>query len=108
MALNNGHDMHHAALLWRNGKLIRIGINGREGAKFKRFFVTGPPVSYEAHAETDALLRAQRGDTLEVMRWLSTGELSMSRPCNMCQSRIRQKNLSGVRYTNRDGDWVIL
>ena len=108
MALNNGHDMHHAALLWRNGKLIRIGINGREGAKFKRFFVTGPPVSYEAHAETDALLRAQRGDTLEVMRWLSTGELSMSRPCNMCQSRIRQKNLSGVRYTNWDGDWVIL
>ena len=105
MALNNEHDAHHAALLWRAGKLIRIGINGRESAKFRRFFDSGPPINYEAHAETDAMLRAQHGDRLEVLRWLNTGELSMSKPCSACASKIRQAKLASVRYTDWEGQW---
>lgn len=108
MALNNGHEYHHAALLWRRGKLIRIGINGWESSKFRRHFQAVPPIVYESHAETDALLRARRGDTLEVLRWLKNGDLAMSRPCENCQSKIRQSNLSSVRYTNMDGVWECL
>lgn len=107
MALNNDDPFHLAALLWRRGKLIRIGINGREGKVFQRFYSKGTDGqrAYCAHAEMDALLHAKPGDRLEVIRWLKDGTVANAKPCRFCMSWIRRSQISSVRYTNYLGQW---
>ena len=107
MALANGQSFHLAALLWRRGKLVRIGINGRVNRSFKRYYGSGSTCS-ESHAEMDALLYAEPGDYLEVIRWSAKGERTMAKPCRFCQAWIKRIPLSRVRYTNAKGEWEYL
>lgn len=54
----------------------------------------------------EALLDAEPGDRLEVMRWHRDGvTLSMAHPCPHCLRRIRQKGIVNVRYTDWQGEW---
>jgi len=107
MARCNGEDFHIAAFLYRNGKLIRIGINGSKcSPRFVRHYKNG--IAYSAHAEMDALSVAKPGDTLIVIRWLKNGERVMAKPCRFCQSKIKQAKLSSVKYTNIEGKFEIL
>lgn len=106
MALNNGHQFHLAALLWRRGKLIRIGINSdRSNPSFTRFYEDG--TSSCTHAEMDALEVARPGDYLEVIRWKKNGKIAMAKPCEYCQLRIRRLDIN-VRYTDEHGKWARL
>lgn len=107
MALNNGHDFHLAALLWRRGKLIRIGINSdRIDPANIRYFEDGDNACC-THAEMDALSVARPGDYLEVMRWKANGKKAMAKPCDYCQMRIRRLDIN-VRYTDEQGKWARL
>lgn len=106
MALNNGEDFHLAALLWRRGKLIRIGINGRESKLFQRYYSkdNNHQHAFCAHAEMDALTMAQPGDYLEVLRWTKDGNLANSHPCRFCRKWIRRTRVQ-VRFINQLGEW---
>lgn len=106
MAFNNGNSFHLAALLWRDNKLVRIGINGRSGNRFRRYYRDGS-VAFCSHAETDAMLRAEPGDLLEVIRWNARGQRAMAKPCRYCQKLIRRLGVR-VRYTNYQGKWEYL
>ena len=106
LACANGQDHHLAALLWRRGKLIRIGTNGKQSAAFKKYYSGDQSnTSYFSHAESDALLRSESVDRLEILRWTKRGILTMAKPCEFCQSLIRQSELASVRYTNWEGQW---
>ena len=106
MAMNNGDALFHlAALLWRKNKLIRIGINSkRHRPEFIRHYSKSPPSCMSAHAEMDAMLSAEPGDTLYVIRWLKSGQIAMAKPCKYCQQRIKRLKLK-VFYTNEKGEW---
>lgn len=107
MALNNGQQYHLAALLWRRGKLLRIGINSdKTDPSFTRYFTDGEAACC-THAEMDALTVARPGDYLEVMRWKTNGKLAMACPCEYCQIRIRRLDIN-VRYTDEQGKWAWL
>jgi hypothetical protein len=107
MALNNGQEYHLAALLWRRGKLLRIGINSnRADPSHTRYFEDGDSACC-THAEMDALCVARPGDYLEVMRWKPNGKLAMAKPCEYCQLRIRRLDIN-VRYTDENGNWARL
>ena len=106
MAMSNDQPFHLAALLWRRGKLIRIGTNGRQSKIFKKFYSgTQSNISFFSHAEADALRYSQIGDRLEIYRWDARGNPTMAKPCTFCQSLIRQCSLHSVRYTNWQGEW---
>lgn len=105
MAMNNFEPFHLAALLYRNNKLVRIGINGaRHRPEFMRFYSNKRNKAYSCHAEMDAILMAKPGDRLEVMRWLANGSLANARPCVHCRRRIKRLGLI-VNFTNKNGEW---
>lgn len=107
MALSNGQDFHLAALLWRDNKLIRIGINGiRSSPSFRRYYSDGD-IAECSHAEMDALQFYKYGDRLEVLRWTKNGNLAMAKPCRYCMKRIKHLDVK-VRYTNSKGNWETL
>lgn len=106
MAMNNGQEFHLAAILWRKGKLIRIGINStKTDPSFQRYYSNGHSTC--AHAEMDALQVAKSGDYLEVMRWNPYGEVMNAKPCGFCQLRIKRFGVN-TRFTNKEGKWTSL
>ncbi len=105
-ALNNGRLYHLAAILRRNKRVVRIGVNSsKTHPKYKRQYPDGTWGSH-MHAEMDVLRFAQPGDELEVMRFKKSGDgLTMAKPCSECQNFIRQSQIRKVRFTNDAGEW---
>ena len=101
----NGHPLHLAAGLYRRGRLVTIGVNGRNGKPFRRWYVNGE--AFCSHAETAALLSARRGDHLDVARFTLDGQVRMAKPCRRCEKKIRRLGVL-CRYTDNDGCWRIL
>lgn len=66
------------------------------------------------HAEIDAIVKIPRQirhkAKVFVMRFLKTGELSMAKPCPMCQKFITEQGINprNVFYTSWDGAWCRL
>jgi hypothetical protein len=87
-------------------KPVTIGIPSRTQCEtFTRVNpYTGSPNSF-LHAEMEALLQSQPGDSLEVLRWRADGTLSMAHPCPFCLALICKKQISHVRYTDWTGAW---
>lgn len=107
-ALANGRNHHLAAVLWRKRKPVRIGTNrNKTHPRAVRTFEDNSQAAC-LHAEMDALIAAQPGDTLEVLRWLKDGRLTMAKPCEHCQKWIRESRIRKVRYTNWEGQWETL
>ncbi len=104
-ALSNGRGHHLAAVLWRKRRPVRVGINrNKTHPKARRTFSGGHEAAC-LHAEMDALIAAQPGDVLEVMRWLKDGSLTMAKPCEHCQRWIKASGVRKVRYTDWNGQW---
>lgn len=108
-ALTNGGEFHHAAILWRRNKHVATGINGEKHSdRFWCYFSDTPVgescVSISCHAEMAVLRYAKPGDLIEVMRWRNDGTMTISRPCHLCQIRIKRIGLR-VRYTDKKGLW---
>lgn len=105
-AINNGRNYHLAAILRRNGKVIRIGENtNKTHPRFKREYPDGTWASH-MHAEMNVLRFAQPGDELEVLRFESfSHKRTMAKPCCFCMNEIKKAGIKKVRYTNWNGDW---
>jgi deoxycytidylate deaminase len=109
LALNNGRTYHVAAILIRNGRVVRVGENtNKTHPRFKRQYEDGTWASH-MHAEMNVLRFSKPGDELEVIRFSKCGhERTMAKPCNLCMKHLVNSGITKVRYTNWDGEWEIL
>lgn len=108
-ALCNGHKFHVAAVLRRNGKIIRVGTNtNKTHPRFIRRYSDGTFAAH-MHAEMDVLRFSEPGDELEVMRFRrADNQLAMAKPCKYCMVHIRAAGIRTVRYTDEQGRWMHL
>lgn len=105
LAVNNGRQYHLAAILRRNGKVIKIGENtNKTHPRFKRQYADGTWGSH-MHAEMNVLRFAQPGDEIEVMRFAKSKQFAMAKPCKWCTEHIKSAGIKRVKYTNGDGSW---
>jgi|TARA_R110000824_G_scaffold339346_1_gene525830 deoxycytidylate deaminase len=106
LALSNGRTYHLAAILRRNGRVVKIGENtSKTHPRFKRQYEDGTWGSH-MHAEMNVLRFAQPGDEIEVMRFRKCNyKRTMAKPCLRCIGEIRKAGIKRVRYTNWDGEW---
>lgn len=106
LAINNGRTYHLAAILRRNGKVIKIGENtNKTHPRFKRQYADGTWASH-MHAEMNVLRFAKPGDELEVMRFSKCNhEITMAKPCSLCIQAIKDAGIRKVRYTDWQGQW---
>lgn len=105
LALRNDQPYHLAAILYRGGKPIRIGVNTSKTHPLAcRTFPDGKS-SAGLHAEMDVLRFAREGDDLEVVRFTKSGKMTMAKPCCFCQRIIRAKKIRRTRYTDWNGEW---
>ena len=104
--MSNGRTYHLAAILKRRGRVVKIGENtDKTHPRFKRMYSDGSFASH-MHAEMNVLRFAQKGDTIEVMRFTVCEEHpTMAKPCPLCERHMRDAGISKVRYTNWDGQW---
>tara|TARA_Y100000310_G_C19940539_1_gene472357 strand:+ start:93 stop:449 length:357 start_codon:yes stop_codon:yes gene_type:complete len=106
LALRNGRDYHLAAILRRNGKVVRIGENtDKTHPRFLRQYPDGSWASH-MHAEMNVLRFAKPGDEIEVIRFKKCDhEWTMAKPCLLCMAEIIKSGIKKVRYTNWRGEW---
>ena len=109
LAMNNGRPYHLAAILRRNGRVVKVGENtNKTHPRFKRQYKDGTWGSH-MHAEMNVLRFAQPGDEIEVMRFTKCSDHpTMAKPCPICEAEIRKSGIKRVKYTNWDGDWEVL
>ena len=105
LAIANGRQYHLAAILRRNGKVVKIGENtSKTHPRFKRQYKDGTWGAH-MHAEMNVLRFAQPGDMIEVMRFGKKNFFAMAKPCEWCMKHLKASGIQKVRYTNWDGDW---
>lgn len=103
-ALNNEHAFHVAAILKRNKSVIRIGANSTQtNPKFGRPYKNGH-YGYHLHAEMNVLRFARQGDEITVLRFNSRGELTMGKPCHLCEKFLREVGFKEVTYSDWNGE----
>ena len=109
LAMNNGRTYHVAAVLRRNGKVIKIGENtDKTHPRFKRQYSDGTWASH-MHAEMNVLRFALPGDEVEVMRFSKCGHrFTMAKPCPLCEAELKRSGVKKVKYTNWEGEWEVL
>ena len=109
LALSNGRTYHVAAILIRNGRVVRVGENtDKTHPRFKRQYEDGSWASH-MHAEMNVLRFAKPGDVIEVMRFSKCShERTMAKPCDICMQHLIKSGISKVRYTNWEGEWETL
>ena len=106
LALGNGRTYHIAAILRRNGRVVKIGENtNKTHPRFKRQYEDGSWASH-MHAEMNVLRFAEPGDMIEVIRFQKCDHVwTMAKPCLLCMKHMRDSGISKVRYTNWEGKW---
>jgi tRNA(Arg) A34 adenosine deaminase TadA len=106
LAVSNGRTYHLAAILRRNGRVVRIGENtDKTHPRFKRQYSDGSFGSH-MHAEMNVLRFAEPGDEIEVIRFRKCDHArTMARPCPLCVVHLRKAGIKKVRYTNWNGEW---
>ncbi len=106
LAISNGRTYHLAAILRRNGRVVRIGENtSKTHPRFRRQYPDGTWGSH-MHAEMNVLRFAQPGDEIEVIRFKKCDHgFTMAKPCPVCEQELRKAGIKKVRYTNWDGNW---
>ena len=105
-AISNGRDYHVAAILRRNGNVIKIGENtNKTHPRFKRQYEDGTWASH-MHAEMNVLRFSEPGDEIEVIRFRKCNhKWTMAKPCHLCEEEIKKAGIKKVRYTNWEGNW---
>lgn len=100
----NGWNYHICALLFRGKTLIRVGINRKKTHPIARRVVKDGFEEFTLHAEMDALIASEPGDTLYVLRVLKDGTtLANAKPCKWCRKVIKDKGIDKVFYTDSEG-----
>jgi len=109
LAINNGRTYHLAAILRRNGRVVKVGENtSKTHPRFIRQYEDGTYASH-MHAEMNVLRFAEPGDEIEVLRFKKCSHtLTMARPCKYCMSHLRKAGIKKIRFTNWNGEWETL
>ena len=109
LAMANGRTYHVAAILWRKGRIVKVGENtDKTHPRFKRQYADGSWAAH-MHAEMNVLRFAKPGDEIEVLRFSKCGhERTMAKPCQLCEEAIKKAGIKKVRYTNWEGKWEVL
>jgi deoxycytidylate deaminase len=109
LALGNGRTYHIAAILKRNGRIVKIGENtDKTHPRFKRQYEDGTWASH-MHAEMNVLRFSQPGDEIEVIRFKKIDHtVSMAKPCDLCMKEMKKSGIKTVRYTNWSGNWEVV
>ena len=109
LALSNGRAYHLAAILRRNGRVVRVGENtDKTHPRFRRQYADGSSAAH-MHAEMNVLRFAQPGDDIEVLRFKKCGHIrTMAKPCTFCVDLMIAAGIRRVKYTNWDGTWEML
>ena len=108
LALGNNQTYHLAAILYRNGKPIRIATNSSKTHPCAYRTYPDGESGAALHAEMDVLRFARPNDDLEVIRFTKSGKVTMAKPCCHCQRMIKEKQIRRTRYTDWDGAWQTL
>lgn len=105
LALNNNQTYHLAAILYRDGKPVRVATNSSKTHPCAYRTYPDGASSAGLHAEMSVLRFAREGDDLEVIRFTKTGKRTMAKPCCYCQRLIKAKKIRRTRYTDWNGEW---
>lgn len=88
LADSNGSQWKVVAILRRGKSPVRVLSN-----------------TITLHAEARMAKHIKRGDTLEVLRWSrKTGELTMAKPCVVCQELLSKTEVGKVTYSDWKGN----
>jgi deoxycytidylate deaminase len=101
----------HIAFLIKKSKIVHIGWN-----KYKSHPINNSHPYHDGfvalHAEMDVILKANKefltNYNIVVVRINGLGQITNSRPCNGCQSIIRQVGINKVWFTNGEGKFECL
>jgi len=107
----DGHKNYHIVAYAVLGKSFFIGTNRRKThPEALRVFPNGNDSSW-LHAEIDVVMKVPRDSRasvkLFVVRFLKNGDITMAKPCPMCQDYLNKQgvNLNNVWYTDWCGKW---
>lgn len=90
----------HAALIYRAGKVLSVGINKLHNDPSNWIDIEG----ISTHAEIDAIRKVKdksqlRGAVLYVARVSKGGNVALSKPCHRCQQVIEEVGIKKVIHT---------
>ena len=63
---------------------------------------------HSAHAEHRVLKKAGKGPILYVARIDRYGHWAMAKPCNLCQTLIKNRRVKRVYYTITKDEWGVM
>ena len=101
-----------AATLDKRGRVIAIGENSIKTHPIMKHYGGRLRLKHKIHlhAEMSALVRSQRKVhgiiVIRVSR--NQGNLTMAKPCPICQAAIDDAGIKNIYYSDRDGDIVSL
>ena len=105
-ALANGQEYHLAAILFRKRQIIRIGTNSNKThPRFTRTYADGSCRSH-LHAEMDVLRFSKPGDSILVLRFSLSGDLTMAKPCHLCEKLLVESRIKKVTYSDWNGELI--
>lgn len=96
-------DYRHGALLVRGGSILNSAYNKNSRIGWANRFRSKACGHATHHAELGAILGVDRtktsGSDIYVVRIGRTGELKMSKPCQMCQQVLTHMGIKRVYYS---------
>lgn len=100
------HHKHAACLINGNGKVITFGMNKHINSK-----LNCKPIRISIHAEQDCLANCHfkfcKGlDILVIRVGTIGGFLKNSRPCDLCITKLQEKQIRKVYYSDSNGNIV--
>ncbi len=88
------------ALILNKGKIVSTGHNShRKHGRLTRLY----GFKGGCHAETAAMLRANAGDTIVVVRLLKDGNLTCSKPCERCMAMAKDFGIKKIIFSDWNG-----
>jgi deoxycytidylate deaminase len=90
----------HGAVVLNKNRIISKGFNSlKTNPQLKKKYNY-----WSIHAESQAIMRANKGDTILVVRILKDGSLTCSKPCDKCIEHARDNGIKKIYYSNWNGE----
>lgn len=108
--INREMRTSHVSFLIKSSKIVHIGWNKNRSHPMNLRYPYHKGRNLGLHAELDVCLKSGKDDlssyTMVVIRVDNNGKVCNSKPCNGCQSVIKQFGIDEVWYSNLNGEIV--
>lgn len=107
--LSDFYPEHVGAILVLRNEIISTGYNRYKSSPMQGVWAekAGRPEAIYTHAEMSCLDKLKHGDyslaKIYVYRETKTGELGISKPCEICTMALKHFNIRHVFYTTKEG-----